>query len=604
MQTVSQYYLDAITAGSNAWSLKIIAKYKKTSSSSITLNDEDVQIGSVVVERTALKDQFMGVEGSSSAKLTFKLTFSGLVKMENASRLNKKTFLDFWAWLKTADPNQDPDDWTQNTDHTENESGRVHIGEFVISEISVTQSDATITAYDAMSAFDREIEGSYRAELNTVGVTHTMDYYLGSWCTYCTKGSYSVVLDPNLDFESLPNYHIPVDEGEPPKGYHLDADSIPDTFRTLVKDFAELTGNFATITRDGKLTFVFFDDSAPVAAIASVDVFESEFSGQYYSIDALLTSVSGEDIIIPATYEDRDDDLIVVSFNENMFLRAQYDPESNQPAHTCVMMIMNMRAAIGGSRTGGGVKFTGGNFKTVYRPELDLGDMLNVTVYQRVGNQFQDVTYHYVMCGKIVETFGQTSSITSPEYPGLTKATTKTSVAKNAGGGGGGGGSQQASIVIFDGEDAVNVGQTNTTLFANKLVRVKAEMPLILWFTGVLEADQATAVEFIVKYRGVFLPFNFRFQIPQGKQTVSFNHAFQPVTEETVESLSLYIKSDGGNVQIASGEYQLSVYSSGAESSEPEWTGFYEQDEIIPDIEFSQFIEVENITASVTATTS
>lgn len=589
MQDVSQYYLDAINNPPCEWAFKMYVRKKKESSQgtqyACILGAEHIVADSITVTRRALKDQYFGISGVGSASLKFKLTDAGVTLMHDRQRLSKTTFIDFDVWLKTADPNQNPNDITENLDHSVNTTGRLHIGEFHITEIHSTVFECEVTANDAMLAFDRYIRSAERTLLKSG--TQSYGYILTKFCERCSKGVYSVVLDNQIDFSSMPNGNMLLG---------IDKDTKFENYREAILYMAQLLGCFAYITREGKLSFKSFSQETD-ATIPAGDVFRHEMGGVYYEVykmsydtngghDYEVTS-SGEEPANPAT----------ITLNENPFLRT-YEPEDGETATDVSAESKTAIDAIFASVEG--TRFNGGFFEGVYHPELDLGDRLYVTVRTlRDHQEIDDVVYEYVLASEITERYIIASTIKSNDYYGDIDPNQKSSLPKGAVGGGGSS-TPLGSVITIIGYENKNVLQSEVKLFKNTLVEVYGEMPMIVWFTGTLTAVSDGFIYFKLIADGDVYGYTPKFRISEGINTVSFSVGIEALDVATVRVLQFYACCENTTCSFASGNYQMNIYSAGARSSEPSWTGFYDVSEIVPEltIDDDDFVNLEDTTAS------
>lgn len=588
MQTISQYYLDAIANPPCQWDFKIFVKKKKEYSVRCTLRSEDV-VEDFKINRVSLKDSYMGIAGTGSAKLELKLTTKGILKMEAVSRLCKYTFLDVWVWLKTADPNQSDEDITENLDHSENETGRVHIGEFHITNIKSTAFDCSITAYDAMLAFDRYVRAGDKKILNRG--EHSFEYLLNAFCTRCSKGVYNVVLDDQLDFTDFLN-------GSMYLGVDKDID-LPN-YRSYIAYIAQLLGCFAYITRDGKLSFKKFSQSVDWT-VGEGSVFDHEFGGVAYEVYGIEMSVAG----FPTENSNRPtqepENPAEFKLDENPFLR-HLEPDDNGSQTEVTQITQTALDNIASEVMG--LNFNGGTCKCTYRPDLDIGDRVSATVRMLVDyTEVASLTYPYVLCGTIDETFCEFTSIKSPDYVGETNSEVKSSNFKGSeggGGGGGGGSTPLASVVHIQGKSNKSISTISDALFnaASTAIRAEANMPVLVWFTGTFVAETNVHLTLSYEYDGVQTFQPLEYNLMEGRNTVSFSVGFDATETELIHHFGLYAKVNSGTVSLAKQDFQLNVYSSGATSSEPTWSGTYIVNDVVPDLVMDEdglaFIELDD----------
>lgn len=577
MQNVSQYYLDAVERPSRHWEFKIYVKRKKEYATLCTLVSGDIKENTIKVNRIALKDNYMGISGAGSSKLEFQLTASGILKMEAVNRLCKTTFLDFWVWLKTEDPSQSDDDITENTDHTENTSGRVHIGEFHITDVKSTAFDCSVTAYDAMVAFNRYVRAAERKLLNRG--EHSYAYLLDAFCTRCSKGVYNIVLDDQIDFSELPNGTLALG---------VDKDIKFENYRDIIIYMAQLLGCFAYVTRDGKLSFKKFSQDIDYE-LGAGSVFQHEFGGVYYEVYGIEMNVAGFDCESTNPTQEPDNPANF-KLDENPFLR-HLEPDDDGTRTGVTQQtedaINNIADAVRG------LKFNGGTCQGVYHPELDLGDRLRVTVKTLYNHQtVQNVVYPYVLLGEITETYITRMDIKSPDYTGDIDAAVKSSNFKGeAGGGGGGGGSSTplASVVHIQGKSDKAITTIESALFASASTSIRAEanMPVLVWFTGTFVAETNAHLTLSYEYDGIatFSPLEYNLQ--EGRNTVTFSVGFDATETELIHHFGLFAKVNSGTVGLAKKDFQLNVYSSGATSSEPTWSGTYIVNDVVDNLEMS-----------------
>ena len=587
MQNVSQYYLDAISNPPCEWAFKMYIKRKKEYSVTCTLTEEHIVSDSISINRVALKDQYFGIAGVGSTKLTFKLTDAGVNLLQTNNRLSKTTFIDFDVWIKTADANQNPNDITENLDHTVNTTGRVHIGEFHITEVNSTVFECEITAYDAMIAFDRYIRAADRSMLKSQ--EHSYGYILTKFCERCSKGVYNVVLDDQIDFSSMPNGTLLLG---------IDADTKFENYREAILYMAQLLGCFAYITRDGKLSFKSFSQSADYTLLPG-DVFNHEMGGVYYEVYNMLYDTNGGH-----DYDIRDDgnppaqvtpdNPATVVLNENPFLRKFEAEDATDVSAESKTAIDNIFVSVQGT------KFNGGSFTGTYHPEFDLGDMLDVTIRTMYNHQtIRDVNYPYVLISEINEKYIVSSSVKSNDYCGDVDINQKSSQAKGVTGGGGSA-TPLGSVITIIGNENKNVLQSEVKLFKNTLVEVYGEMPMIVWFTGTLTAVSDGFIYFKLIADGDVYDYTPKFRISEGINTVSFSVGIEALDVATVRVLQFYACCENTTCSFASRNYQMNIYSAGARSSEPSWTGLYDVSEIVPEITIDDddFVNLEDTTAS------
>lgn len=580
MQSVSNYYLSAIEEDSQTWVCKVLVKTSASAVASAVLTDSEIYMDTFTVTRSALDSSYMGITGANSDVLSLSLTEMGIEMLEDLGMLKKGILLDCYAWLLTSDPNQSTDDPSLNTDSTENTSGRVHIGQYYISDIDSDDFSASIRAYDCMLAFDVPISDSDRTKLYSN--SHDIAYWLGIFCESCTTDTYVLTLDPNIsNISGLANMNVSV---------YIDEEDMFSTYRDAIKQLAQLAGGFASITADGYLTIVPFSKTVGTT-ITQRFIYGYKLAPVQYTVQGIKTSVAGYNYTATGTATGTE--LINLWYPENMYLRQMQDAEATDISSD----ITDCLDAVAGVLAG--LNFFGGSYDSIFRPELELGDMTAITVRTVKGGAVTDVTYGYIPIGEMILNFGNVSTIKSYGYEGETSSSATSSSSKSG------------SVSIVNGSfhivgaDDITLGENETkTLYRLVRINSRAGIEVFVNFTGTATITGAGSLYFKITYDNVEYSYSPKYTVACGYQTFSFGVSFSSTEFDATHFLKIELISTGAELEMESTDYQIAIFSNGASQGGASWTGYYECSDTVPNITFNNLVEyVAPASEEVTTTT-
>lgn len=145
------------------------------------------------------------------------------------------------------------------------------VGQYYVSEASITADGVTVTAYDAMSKFDRKLPTDYIVSGKVADITRAI-------CSTC--GVTFGMTDPEV--MALPNGNLPLGSYTP---------NDCQTYRDLIYWLSQTIGGFATINRAGKLIYrTYYERTDPAETIgpskrvqgAAFSDFETDFGSAVF----------------------------------------------------------------------------------------------------------------------------------------------------------------------------------------------------------------------------------------------------------------------------------------------------------------------------------
>ena len=558
----------------------------------ITLTPEDIELGTYNIDRQATAGSSFTIGGSCSSKLSFTLNSVGLAKVRVFKALARGYCIRLVEWLLTEDPNQSTEDITLNKDNSENETGRVPIGSFYISNIGNSDSFCSIEAFDSMLAFSRKLTKADSKALKE-GL-YTIKELLVRFVASCTRPNKPIVLDDNID-----NVII-----NPAVKYSIGKDASLDSYRSALDKLSTLAGGFFTIDRLGKLTLRRFSKE-PIRYIDEHNVFD-------YTMDEELRVISGVSIsssngALLSQKPVTEGKGTVLSLDDNIFLN-EFSISGVEDEEKKLMYILD-----GIRDTLYGTKFYGGTFTTPHRPELDLGDTVTFSKYYRepISGNFLTFAYNNVILCRVVSNGDGFDTITCDHYTPEKSRAIKTSSKKGSSGGKtvtGGGTLAKASTYLSDFlRQPLGLTSGRTLRVFNITMSLPEGAGAMASFTICYNVTHIGTLKFKIKYNGNWHLLKPTYTIHNlGFGVAAFDVGLDPsLSSNGAKTLMLYIESqDDLELTIDKEQAQCILTASGIKSSKADWTGLFEvEDDISKGFVFKSPFHIAGLTEKLSTST-
>ena len=157
MISVNQKFIDSCNSDYVLSQLKIKVSTNKAGTILCTLNDDEFNISSNSVEKQASSGAVCNIGGVCSNRIKIVLNQKGIEKLDAVDGFKKNYVLHLIQWNKVDDPQQSEIDYSENLDHSENETGKCDLGFYYISQIKNNYYDCELTCYDGMLAFEKNL---------------------------------------------------------------------------------------------------------------------------------------------------------------------------------------------------------------------------------------------------------------------------------------------------------------------------------------------------------------------------------------------------------------------------------------------------------------
>lgn len=395
MINVNQKFIDSCNSDVVASQYKIKLSTNKVGTVLCTLNDDEFDISTGGIQRQASSGSACNIGGVCSTRLKITLNQKGIDKISNVDGFKKNYVLHLIQWNKVDDANQSTSNYSENLDHSENQTGKCDLGFYYISEIDNNYYNCSITAYDGMIAFERSFT------ITQLKYMRKNNKSIDGWLTYLC----GLVTDENINI-SYVDSGINVNTGFT---FSLSEDSSFDTIRDAISQLAMLKMAYATIDSNGNLTL-------KKGIQTNISTFADEIDNEYmFSCDNdvvesvvgyFYTSIAGFEY--ENTYTEQGGrNVINLYLAENKFLRGNEPYNGSGLSGNTLQCLRNMSAAIMG------YSFFSCNCEVNARPYLELGDVIQVE-RKFVDNQGQ-VTIQQIPCviDSVDNQIGATTHLTS-----------------------------------------------------------------------------------------------------------------------------------------------------------------------------------------------
>lgn len=554
----SAYYLTAIAQQQQEWKVKLIFHSGSKSSAIVaTLTDEDILENSLSIESQTTNNTNFTVGGIASSKCNFTLNYKGINKLKTANALKKKICFEVKVWLKTEDPNQDPEDISININESENTSGRIKLGFFYIDEIKDNNYNTQVSAYDAMLAFDISISDADQTFIHGVG--GTIAQYMTRFANSCSLGNYEIAADLT-ETPAINNSYI----------LYADEDVSVNNYRDALGYLSQLCDSFMYINENGDLVVKTYSQLEQ-AQFGHKKVFEYTQGNEQFQIRKISTTAAAFNISSSASSA-QTDNYADIFIQESPFLR-YFFPENAQNIPTVVQTIIdNMMTYIEPLR------FTGGQFTLPTRPDIQIGDNISIEVIELDKSTTPPThvtkTYTNVLICSHVWKYQTYSTVKSLGWAKASASSIQsTSKIKKSSGG-----SMLNSIIRTIGSTDINLGsQASAKMFAVYFI-LEANMEAEFTITAVLNVTQAGSFKLNIQLDGVPYILIPKETIPStGYHTFSFTLGTGSFEYDGQHSLVITLVSlDAFQASCLATDQQLLINATAVRSATPEWTGLYE----------------------------
>ena len=357
MKTVNQLFKDSTDSFDIESMYKIFVSKGKQGTVLCTLLPSDIVSNSAEIDTKAMSSNSFVIGGVNLGTLKFTLSRQGINKMKTAGVLQQKYCLHIVQWNKVNDVNQNPNDLSENLDHSENTTGKIDLGYFYISKIQDNAYTAQVIAYDALVALDELCSNELLAILKDGENRKTAAEIASDIEDYTTTDWYSfqILVDSTLN-DDLAVY---LDEGTNPK-----------TYRDLLGYLTQLLGGYADAT-SGDIRIKAYSLSTVAETINKQRVFNTQFDGKPSGIDRVLSSQAGFDFIdqsLPIS----DTQPLTLCIPEIPYLRAIQEAGEETINPDIETALQTLSTAFKG------LVFTGGSVTINAKPYLEIGDKINV----------------------------------------------------------------------------------------------------------------------------------------------------------------------------------------------------------------------------------
>lgn len=576
MKTPSTYFTNKIAQSDLKWRTKLeFFTTDKTSAIAVTLSDEDLIENTLQIESQTTGNENFILGGISASLCKFNINVDGINKLNAVSLLKKKTAFRVKVWLKTDDPDQDPDDFTRNLNDTENTSGRCVMGIFYIDKIQDNGFDTLIEAYDGTLAFDVALSNVDLQHLYATGATITG--YMQRYADTCSEDNYSISADTTVTPDNNTN---PL--------YYSD-DITPQNYREVLGYLSQIGNGFMYMNEDGDIAFKKYSDTA-VASIPHTRVFDYSQGNETFQTRRVTVNVAAFNVRANSSVI-RVANRAEMFYNEIPFLRYMF-PNNPSAVPADVQTIVNsMLTAVEN------LLFTSGSYETTSRPDFEIGDKVSATVKQidRVTDQIVDKTYSDIIICKNLWKYQTYSQIQSLGYAkaSANKQTQNTSKIKQQSEG------QAVNATVR------KLGATDIDLYAGQSKKLFTEFYILQrgiesMFTVTCTMDVTVGGTFAlaISLDGVqYITRPKQVVADEGYHTFSYTFGTGSFDYDGQHSLQINIVStDTFEASILANDYQLLLTASAVQDTEPEWTGIFEVDDIFTPFELDDVFEFGTLT--------
>lgn len=378
MISVNQKFIDSCNSDYVLSQLKIKVSTNKAGTVLCTLNDDEFNISSNSVEKQASSGAVCNVGGVCSNRIKIVLNQKGIEKLDAVDGFKKNYVLHLIQWNKVDDPQQSDTDYSENLDHSENETGKCDLGFYYISQIKNNYYDCELTCYDGMLAFEKNLTITQLKYMMTN--SKTVDQWLAYFCT--------LVNDSNFNISYTDNADVTCNDGV---SFTLSDDSSFDKIRDAISQLAMLKMAYATIDTQGNLTLkqaIKTNTSTYDDTVDNEYMFNSDNEVIESVVKYFYTSVAGFEYENNYT-EQQGRNEINLYLEENKFLRGFEPYNGTGLTNQTLTCLRNMSLEVMG------YSFYSCECDINERPYIELGDNIEVE-------------------RKLVDQQGQVSTITLP----------------------------------------------------------------------------------------------------------------------------------------------------------------------------------------------
>lgn len=543
MYNVSDYYREAVVKQDREWYLKIEVKRNKNEATVVSLEGDDILSDTVKISSQSTNNSSFTIGGVCASELSLTLSYYGIKKIQDVGLLRKNTCFNVRLWLKTGDINQSDDNYSLNKDGSENTTGLVEMGFFYIYSIGNLDQECDLKLYDSMLAFDKVI--SQKDALRLEQEERTIYSWAVLFCESCSTDSYKLDISANF-ISNLSNSDV---------GVRLESASSISTYRDALGWLSILGCCFFTIGRDGRLEARKYSNNN-IIRIDNNLITEYSFGNNSYQVTGIKTSVAGfayDKEVVSTGTEVLNAELYL---NENPFLRGiqpDTDTELSSKIKSC---IDNIYTGIMGAR------FLGGNFDTICRPEIDLGDCIDIEIQLiDISSEAQKyITKEYkniLVCSSLFNY--QTYS--TFRCNGYSEVTSKEKVSSSFKSGVSGGISSSSFNVI--GTRNISIGKNETRDIFNVYFLLRSGCACDIAVTIVSSIKLSGLVEFILLYDGEEFYYRPKYNASEGYFTYSFTVGLDKATEDGRHNFVVRLSSGNTEQYINEFEYQLIINGAG-----------------------------------------
>lgn len=405
-----------------------------------------------------------------------------------------------------------------------------------ITEANHSKNGITITAYDAMEYFDRNIN---------------FDTSSGLMYDFANLACQTVGVDLALtsqEMKALPNGNITL-------GLYPENDM--ETLRDLISWLAVTMGGYATINRDGELTFRTWHDTPDL----TIDIYHRDVSGKWSDFTTYYTGLSVVNIADGITeYHGTEHDTgLTMNIGSNPFMQYGVKEVKDQ-------MCDDILEALSG------FVYTPFNSNSFIDVSLDLGDVIKYT---------DGLAGDYSICcvHKIVYSYAKGVKLTGyGKNPALFGAKSKTD--KNIQGLLSQSNANEIIAHTFVNTSAIDVDSTPTSILSIRFATVNAKF---VKFLGeiILDTEADTEGEPVTVTVYYYVNDELQSYTPQtswdndGKHLLSLLYWLQNLAGGQTHKFEAYIKITGGTATIDVDGVHTVIEGQGLIASES-WDGFIE----------------------------
>lgn len=405
----------------------------------------------------------------------------------------------------------------------------IPIGKFYVNQALWTDQGINITAYDAMTKFDKniavnEVSGSIYSFLN--------------WA--CTQCSVTFGMT-EAQCQDLPN-------GTEYLGLYPESDIK--TYRDFIGWVAQTAGGFATINRTGALVVRSWADSDIVDTFSPADRIVGSTFSDFETDYAGVSIVNMEEKVVSYYVEGNG---VVINLGSNPFLQYGTEETKNRQRERLATLAR-------------GIEWTPFTCSLISNPIYDLGDLITMTGGVAGASALTCCIMSINWTPKaLVEFQGYGSD------PALSAGKSKTD--KNISGLKGGTDPQdKITVVTYSNTEAETIGDTWETISHMRIGVMEAQT---IQLHGVVKLNLSEAGTVFVRYvlNEEPLPFIHVCQFPVGDDTITLFLPI-PVSNEFVNDIKIQIMSTDGAGTIDVGDVNILLQGAGVTTGN--WDGYIE----------------------------